>query len=171
MSGDGPPFPAFFERHHAGLSRLAYLLTGDASVADDLAADALAQVRGAWPSVATDDPAAYARGAVVALARHHGPRWQFSARSGPEGARSGPEDARSGPEDLRIALRRLPYRRRACVVLRYGCGLTEGETARALGITVGTVRSRTSRGVRQLSALTGGSLGVTRPGGWEAARF
>jgi DNA-directed RNA polymerase specialized sigma24 family protein len=42
--------------------------------------------------------------------------------------------------------------------------------ARALGITVAAVRSRTSRGVRQLSALLGGALAVNRVGGWEAAR-
>ena len=33
-------FQAFFEQHHADLARLAYLITGDAKVADDLATDA-----------------------------------------------------------------------------------------------------------------------------------
>jgi DNA-directed RNA polymerase specialized sigma24 family protein len=161
MSGDGSAFPAFFDRHYAELSRLAYLLTGDAASADHLAADALSRVRRDWPGRGDDDPAARARGLVAGLARDHR-RWsRFGPGRRPRGG--------VAPE-LRDALRRLPHRRRVCVVLRYAFGLTEDEVARALGITAGAVRSRTSRGVRQLSALLGGSLVVTHVGGWEAAR-
>jgi DNA-directed RNA polymerase specialized sigma24 family protein len=160
MSGDGSAFLAFFDRHYAELSRLAYLLTGDAAAADDLAADALSRVRRDWPGRGDDDPAARARGMVATLSRDRR-RW---SRSGPGRPGSG-----AAPE-FRDALRRLPHRRRVCVVLRYAFGLTEDEVARALGISTGAVRSRTSRGVRQLSALLGGSFVVTRLGGWEAAR-
>ncbi|MFI7541994.1 sigma factor-like helix-turn-helix DNA-binding protein [Actinoplanes sp. NPDC049599] len=160
MSGSAAAFPAFFDRHYAELSRLAYLLTGDASSADDLAADALSRVRRDWRG-GGDDPAARARGLVAALTRHR-ERW---SRFGP-GHRPG---AGTAP-DLRAALRRLPHRRRVCVVLRYAYGLSEGEVARTLGITAGAVRSRTARGVRQLSALLGGAPAVTHRGGWEAAR-
>jgi DNA-directed RNA polymerase specialized sigma24 family protein len=156
MSGSGSAFAAFFDRYHAELSRLAYLLTGDAVVADDVAAEALSRVRRDWPRLADDDPAAHARGIVATLTRHR-ERWGRRREGGT-------------PLDLRGALRRLPHRRRVCVVLRYAFGLTEGEVARALGITAAAVRSRASRGVRQLSALLGGSLGVNRVGGWEAAR-
>jgi DNA-directed RNA polymerase specialized sigma24 family protein len=162
MSGNGAAFAAFFDRRHAELSRLAYLLTGDATVADDLAADALSRVRGDWPVLGEDDPAAHARGLVATLARRN-ERW----------VRAGTSHRRAGgtPLELRAALRRLPHRRRACVVLRYAFGLTEGEVARALGITAAAVRSRTARGVRQLTALLGGSPGFARAGGgWEAAR-
>jgi DNA-directed RNA polymerase specialized sigma24 family protein len=155
MAGDGAAFAEFFERHHAELSRLAYLLTGDATVADDLAADALIRVRRAWPRIGDDDPAAHARGVVAALTRRR-ERW---AR----------RHAGHAPRGLRDGLGRLPHRRRVCVVLRYAFDLTEGEVARALGITAGTVRSRTERGVRQLSALLGGSFAVDRAG-WQAAR-
>jgi DNA-directed RNA polymerase specialized sigma24 family protein len=156
MSGSAATFPAFFDRRHAELSRLAYLLTGDATVADALAADALSRIRREWPRLGGDDPAAHARGIVAALARRR-ERW-----AGAPGRGTVPE--------LRDALRRLPYRRRVCVVLRYASGLSEDEVARALGISAGTVRSRTARGVRQLSALLGGPLTATRPGGWKAAR-
>ena len=159
MSGSGSAFPAFFDRHYAELSRLAYLLTGDAAIADDLAADALSRVRRDWPRVGGADPAAHARGLVAASARGRG-GWV-----GPARRRTG--DA--GP-DLREALHRLPHRRRVCVVLRYASGLTDDEVARALGISAGAVRSRTARGVRQLSALLGGSLAGSPLGGWEAAR-
>src|SRR3954447_4656954 len=63
-------FHDFFERHHAELGRLAFLLTGDADAADDLAADALLALWHRWDRVrAADHPAAYARGVVTNLAR------------------------------------------------------------------------------------------------------
>src|SRR5262245_35829503 len=63
-------FHAFFEQHYAGLARLAYLMTGETAVADDLAADALTEVWQHWDRVAAaGDPAAYARGIVANLTR------------------------------------------------------------------------------------------------------
>ena len=48
------------------------------------------------------------------------------------------------------ALRRLPKRQRAVVVLRYFDDLSEQETARLLGVTVGTVKSQASRALAAL---------------------
>ncbi|GAA3958903.1 sigma factor-like helix-turn-helix DNA-binding protein [Actinoplanes auranticolor] len=157
MADDGSGFAAFFERHHAELSRLAYLLTGDAAAADDLAADALGRMRRAWPRVG-DDPAAHARGLVATLTRDRGRR-RLTGTGRREAA---------GTIGLSDALRRLPHRRRVCVVLRYASGLTEDEVARALRVSPGTVRSRTAKGVRQLGELLGGPLVVTGLGGREA---
>jgi len=53
--------------------------------------------------------------------------------------------------DVRAALRRLPLRRRECVVLRYAFDVPEREVAEILGISVGAVKSLTSRGAAQLS--------------------
>jgi len=185
MSGDGPTFAAFFERQHADLSRLAYLLTGDAAVADDLAADALGQVRRNWPRVGGDDPAAYARGLVATLTRDRERRGLFGTIrrapwSGPEVAtRRRPASRHAvanwpepGAQATEVcgALCRLPHRRRVCVVLRYAFGLTEDEVARALRISAGAARSGITRGTRQLSELLDGTPGATRFRGWEAAR-
>jgi hypothetical protein len=41
-------------------------------------------------------------------------------------------------------------RKRECVVLRYLLGMSEAETADLLGISVGTVKSQTHKGLRQL---------------------
>jgi len=173
MSGDGATFAAFFERQHADLSRLAYLLSGDATAADNLAADALCQVRRHWPRVGDDDPAAYARGLVATATRDSGRRGLFGAiRRGPVPRHEVAVRRRHEVAGTEVcgALRRLPHRRRVCVVLRYAFGLTEDEVARALGISAGAARSRTSRGVRQLSELLDGTPGVARLSGWEAAR-
>ena len=152
-------FHRFFEQHHASLSGLAFLLSGDAAVADDLAADALTEVWKHWERVsAAGDPAAYARGIVANLTRNWIRRQGRARRGlallglGPGGERASVSDV-PAVLDVRTALKRLPYRRRACVVLRYAFDLPEREVADILGISVGAVKSQTSRGAKQLAEL------------------
>jgi RNA polymerase sigma factor (sigma-70 family) len=57
--------------------------------------------------------------------------------------------------DLVRAIGRLPMRQRACVALRFYEDLTESETARALGISVGAVKSQTYKALRRLEAIVG----------------
>ncbi len=169
-------FHAFFERHHAELSGLAYLLSGDTTAADDLAADALTEVWRHWDRVAAaDNPVAYARGIVANLTKNW-IRRQGRARRGLQLlGLSGTDRRTTGPDvpavlDVRTALRRLPYRRRACVVLRYAFDLPEHEVAEALGISVGTVKSQTSRGAKQLAEILHEVRLPDQLGGWEVAR-
>ncbi|MGY3200894.1 SigE family RNA polymerase sigma factor [Streptomyces sp. TE5632] len=164
----GPPvedaasveFHAFFERHYAELSRLAWLLTGEADAADDLAADALLALWHRWDRVrAAEHPVAYARGVVANMART---RIRGAVRerrrialfwSQREERVENPDVA--GVVDVREALRRLPFRKRACVVLRHSFDLSEKDTALALGVSVGTVKSQTSKGMAELQRLLG----------------
>ncbi|EDY55314.1 MULTISPECIES: SigE family RNA polymerase sigma factor [Streptomyces] len=153
-------FHAFFERHYAELSRLAHLLTGEPDAADDLAADALLALWHRWDRVrAADHPVAYARGVVANLART---RIRSAVRerrrvalfwSQREEKAENPDVA--GAVDVQEALRRLPFRKRACVVLRHAFDLSEKETALALGVSVGTVKSQTSKGMAELQRLLG----------------
>ncbi|MFJ2443502.1 SigE family RNA polymerase sigma factor [Streptomyces sp. NPDC087658] len=151
-------FQEFFERHYAELSRLAYLLTGDASTADDLAADALLAMWRRWDRVrAADHPVAYARGVVANLARSQirsavRERRRVTLFWSQRGERF------DGPDvpavlDVQAALRRLPFRKRVCVVLRHALDLSERDTALALGVSVGTVKSQTSRAMAELGRL------------------
>jgi RNA polymerase sigma-70 factor (sigma-E family) len=168
-------FHAFFEAHYAGFSRLAYLMTGEMAVADDLAADALTEVWQHWDRVAAaGDPAAYARGIVANLTRG----WLRRQGRARRGLRlldlSGGDRRRSQPDvpavlDVRDALRRLPHRRRACVVLRYAFDLSEQDVADILHISVGAVKSQTSRGARQLAELLQ-DVRLSDHDGWEVAR-
>jgi RNA polymerase sigma-70 factor (sigma-E family) len=160
-------FRQFFDAHHGDLARLAYLVTGDSGVADDLAADAFTEVWRHWGRVqAADSPLAYARGIVTNLARQWIKR-QTRERHGMLRLGLLRRD-RSDPDtpavlDVRAALSRLPTRRRECVVLRYAFDVPEREVAEILGISVGAVKSQTSRGAAQLSAylkdLPVGSIG------------
>ncbi|MER6622745.1 SigE family RNA polymerase sigma factor [Streptomyces sp. NPDC000931] len=153
-------FHAFFERHYAELSRLAHLLTGEADTADDLAADALLAMWHRWDRVrAADHPAAYARGVVANLARTRirsavRERRRIALFWSPREERIENPDV-PGVVDVQEALRRLPFRKRACVVLRHAFDLSEKDTALALGISVGTVKSQTSKGMTELQRLLG----------------
>ncbi|MFB9391498.1 SigE family RNA polymerase sigma factor [Streptomyces coeruleoprunus] len=153
-------FHAFFERHYAELARLAHLLTGEADAADDLAADALLALWHRWDRVrAAQHPAAYARGVVANLARS---RIRSAVRERRRVALfwSQRPDRTDDPDvpavvDVQDALRRLPFRKRACVVLRHAFDLSERETALTLGISVGTVKSQTSKAMAQLEQFLG----------------
>ena len=153
-------FHDFFERHYAELARFAHLLTGEADAADDLAADALVTLWQSWDRLrAADRPRAYARGVVANMARE---RVRSTVR---ERRRitlfwSRAPERTEGPDvaavlDVRTALTRLPFRRRACVVLRHAFDLSEKDTAMALGISVGTVKSQTSKGLAELERILG----------------
>jgi len=153
-------FHDFFERHYAELARLAHLLTGEKDAADDLAADALVALWHRWDRLrAAQHPVAYARGVVANLARE---RIRSTVRERRRVALfwSRSTEPVDGPEvavvlDVRAALARLPFRKRACVVLRHAFDLSEKDTAAALGISVGTVKSQTSKGMAELEWLLG----------------
>ncbi|MET9350748.1 SigE family RNA polymerase sigma factor [Streptomyces termitum] len=160
LPGAEAEFHAFFDRHYAELARLAHLLTGETDAADDLAADAMLALWHRWDRVrAAGHPAAYARGVVANLVRT---RIRGTVRERRRVAAfwdRRPEHTEdpdvSAVLDVRTALRALPFRKRACVVLRHAFDLSERDTARALGISVGTVKSQTSKGMAELQRLLG----------------
>ncbi|WP_420802599.1 SigE family RNA polymerase sigma factor [Streptomyces cavernae] len=153
-------FHDFFERHYAELARLAHMLTGEPDAADDLAADALLALWHRWDRVrAADHPVAYARGVVANLART---RIRSAVRERRRVALFWSQRSENVEDpdipavvDVQGALRRLPFRKRACVVLRHAFDLSEKDTALALGISVGTVKSQTSKGMAELQRLLG----------------
>jgi RNA polymerase sigma-70 factor (sigma-E family) len=153
-------FHDFFERHHAELARLAFLLTGDAHAADDLAADAMLALWHRWDRMrGADHPVAYARGVVANMSRNQ-TRRAIRERSRIRLLGAGRPERADDPDvaaglDVRAALARLPFRKRACVILRHAFDLSEKETARSLGISVGTVKSQTSKGMAELRELLG----------------
>src|SRR5262249_26966877 len=76
-----------------------------------------------------------------------------------------PETADPGASvDLLRALARLPARKRACVVLRFYLDLSEADTAAALGVSVGTVKSQTAKALRGLQPV------LAEPGAAPAPR-
>ncbi|SEQ65595.1 SigE family RNA polymerase sigma factor [Streptomyces radiopugnans] len=153
-------FHDFFEHHHAELARLAYMLTGEPDTAEDLVADALVELWHRWDRVRrADHPVAYARGVVANKARS---RIRSAVRERRRIAlfRLHRSERVDDPDvaaavDVRTALARLSFGKRACVVLRHALDLSEKETALALGVSVGTVKSQTSKGMAELRRLLG----------------
>jgi len=168
-------FEAFAAAAADTLFRAGYLMTGDASEAEDLVQETFIRVARRWPRVAAmEHPVAYARRILINLAldgaqRRSRHRAELEAPGGqPELADESATRALQGIDDLaefRWALTRLPPRERAVLVLRYWADLPVAEVAAALGCSAGTVKSTASRGAARLA----GVLAHERPAGQPAA--
>ena len=157
-----------YERHYGELVRLAFALTSDWGLAEELAQEAFVRVWRSWGNIRDQQSApAYLRTTVVNLARRSLRRRLLERQTW---RRRGAGDLRSADPgetvDLLRALACLPARKRACVVLRFYLDLSEADTAAALGVSVGTVKSQTAKAVGRLERLLAepGTSPVPRPG-------
>jgi RNA polymerase sigma-70 factor (sigma-E family) len=150
-------FEEYVHARNAALSRIAYLLTGDHHLAEDLVQATLLRVVGRWSRlVAAGDPDPYLRRVLYHL---HISWWR--RREPPVAHRDAAEEATTpDPGDaiavsvpVRRALALLAPRQRAVLVLRYFEDLTEAQTAEILGISVGTVKSQARDGLARLRTL------------------
>jgi RNA polymerase sigma factor (sigma-70 family) len=139
MAVDEVEFREFFASQYARLCWLGLLLTGDQAEAEELAQEALVRTWWRWAVRRPDDPPAYARKVLVnrrrSLLRRAGVESRFLART-----RAEPVPP-PGDEDAMVlwqAVQGLPPRQRAVLVLRFHEDLTEAETARLLGLPLGT---------------------------------
>jgi RNA polymerase sigma-70 factor (sigma-E family) len=148
-------FEQFVAARSGALLRTAYLLTGSHQDAEDLVQTALLKAVPKWGRIRDHEP--YVRRILVheSVSRWRRRRWrETSTESLPELAASGSDvDAKLV---LREALGRLAPRQRAVIVLRYFDDLTEVQTAEALGIAVGTVKSQARDALRRLRETSPG---------------
>lgn len=139
------------------------LLLGGADGAEDLLQDALEKAWPRWPRLRTQEPEAYVRRSMLnrAISRWRSPWVRNRSEEFPD-ARDARDDFRSSDDREMVmrALRRLPPRMRAVIVLRFWLGFSEMETAAHLGGSVGSVKSQASRGLRRLRADLETSTGV-----------
>ncbi len=164
MSGavsSGPPsrdeaIAVLWQRHRQQLVRLAIGLTGDPAAGEEIVQEAFAALFGRWKYLRDGSAAhAYLQRVVVnqAHAYWRARRWRSRMAALLSGGRN--EDANDPdldtPMDIVTALRQLPWGKRTCVLLRYYADLSEAETAALLGVSAGTVKSQTSKGLRQLA--------------------
>jgi RNA polymerase sigma-70 factor (sigma-E family) len=153
ISSGGEDFSAFAVSRWPGLVRLAFGLTGDRWAAEDLAQATLARAYVAWRRVSrADDPDAYLRRILVNASNRRFRRRRVTEQPGdpPETAVEDPAELVSDRAVLLAALRQLPARQRAVVVLRYWEDLTDTQIAATLGCSPGTVRSQLSRALAKL---------------------
>ena len=118
-------------------------------------AEAFAKVFPQWRRGQVYDPSAYLRRAVVNEVTSRGRRRvledrEVRRRSSRGRGDPGVDELVAGRDLVVRALRRLPVRQRAVVVLRYYDDLSEAEVADLLGLSVGTVKSHTARALERL---------------------
>jgi RNA polymerase sigma-70 factor (sigma-E family) len=146
-------FADFAQASYAGLRHAAYLLTGDRHAAEDAAQTALVRTYAAWARVRRDDAYAYARKVLV---NHVTDRWRRKLREYPvadlpeASGEPDPADEIALRHWLAGALAGLTVKERAVIVMRYLFDLPEAAVARDLGVSVGTVKSTTSRALAKL---------------------
>jgi RNA polymerase sigma-70 factor (sigma-E family) len=154
---DPGEFTAFVLASQPALRRTAYLMCGDWQLASDHVQDALIRVYRHWPRLQGDAAArAYARKAVVSVVID-AKRRRSSTEVPVEDVRDRPggrdeADASADRDVLTRCLGQVPARQRACLVLRYYEDLPVAEVATVLGISEGTVKSQTARGLETLQA-------------------
>ncbi|AXH94996.1 SigE family RNA polymerase sigma factor [Ornithinimicrobium avium] len=152
-----PAYTDFVLARQAQLRRAAYLMCGDATTAEDLLQEALVALASRWESV--DHPDAFVRRVIY---RQRVSLWRRTRRevvSGhlPERSMADGTEERARDQEVHDALRTLPPRQRAALVLRYFEDLTEAQTAEVMGIRIGTVKSLSHQAVARLrEELTAG---------------
>ena len=158
---------ALYAEHAVGLVRLAVVMTGDRSCAEDIVQDAFFGLYRRWDRLTdTSAPLAYLRVSVLNGCRTAQRRLAQGRRR--ERAPAVPAETADSPEARALlneeqravaaALRRLPARQREALVLRYYLDLSEQEIAQAMGVTRGTVKSATHRALAAIGrTLTEGS--------------
>ncbi len=153
---------ALFRDHYLELVRLAVLMVGDVSTAEDVVQDAFERLHRSWRRLRQPSSGlAYARSSVLngcrsvhrrsAVARRHAPRLACPAEQ-PDAAALLADQG-----ELLAALRLLPRRQREVLVLRYYADLDYQEIAATLRISASAVRSTTSRGLAELARTLGRS--------------
>ncbi len=150
---DEDAFRAFVLVRTPALSRTAYLLTGDAHLAEDLVQTALFKAAKNWSRI-EGDPEPYVRRILYT----QNISWWRSRRHVREHRLGGYDAAApSTDSDLRLtleeALGRLTAKQRTVLVLRYFEDLTEVQAAATLGVTAGTVKSTTRQALARLRTL------------------
>jgi RNA polymerase sigma-70 factor (sigma-E family) len=176
-------FEEFLAEQTGALLRLAGVLSGDSSLAEDIVQEVLVRVGRQWDRIeGSESPGAYVRRMVVNeyLSWHR--KWGRTAvrHYVPNGDRQAveadPAQAYAERDEMLATLKRLPRRQRAVLVLRYYEDLADADIALVLGCSQVTVRTHAARALRALRVqvladttsadtphLTEGDVGHARP--------
>lgn len=151
-------FTDFVAHRAPALLRTAFLLCGgDRGAAEDLLQEVLERAYPRWRRI-KDKPESYLR---ISLANAAANRWRTRSRRVSEVpldeatavTRTGHEQQVVDHDQVVRALRQLPPRMRAVLVLRFFDDMSEADVAKALRCSTGTVKSQTSRGLTRLREL------------------
>ncbi|MDQ3986807.1 MAG: SigE family RNA polymerase sigma factor [Actinomycetota bacterium] len=159
------PLADLYDRHATEAVRLAYLITGDRSAAEDIVQEAFVRIVGRFKQRKHPDVfEAYLRRTVVNLSRNHFRRLkrerEFVSRQRTQEFQDSEPQLIDSRDDLWRALLDLPSRQRTAIVLRYFVDLTEQECADVMGSSPGAVKSAMHRGMEALRRAMGAGTNV-----------
>lgn len=142
-------------RHSGDALRLAFLLTGDQHAAEDIVQDAFVRLFGRFKELRNRDAfETYLRRTIINLSRDRFRRMRLerdhAARASVPSPQVAPGSQLEDREQIRDALRNLPHRQRAALVLRFYVDLSEQQTAEVLECSVPAVKSLISRATGSL---------------------
>lgn len=149
-------FDGFVRARHHALIRFAFAITGDLPTAEDLVQNALERTGARWNLVQfrQGNPEAYVRQAIVNGNRT---RWRSRRRehlvADVPDVMAREDDVPDRTDAVWQALRRLPRRQRAVLVLRFCEDFSVHDTADLLRCSEGTIKSQTSKALATLRAV------------------
>ena len=147
------PFDEFFAAHHAEIVRALTLSLGDVELGRDAAAEGFARALERWSAVAGyANPSGWVYRVGLNWARSGRRKWRRE-RTGMRLTDHAAPESTAHDSQLVVALGRLSIEHRAVVVGRYYLDFSEAQLADALDVAPGTVKSRLSRALTQLSNL------------------
>lgn len=159
--GDEAAFERFVRARGQAHARTAVLLLGDHQLGEDLVQEVLARIAVRWRAVSqVQDLDAYVHRALVNTAVSWRRRRSFRERPQSDLPEQ-PMEVVHGDEAVLRALRLLPPRQRAVVVLRHYVDRSEQQTALLLGCSVGTVKSQNAKALARLRVLLTQDLETT----------
>jgi RNA polymerase sigma factor (sigma-70 family) len=136
-----------YRDRYGNLVRLAYVLTGQPAVAEEIVQDAFVDAHRACDRVR--DPFAYVRTAVVSRCRSWGRRHKLERERRPRP----PDPAQLAADEMWDTLATLPERQRVAIVLRFYADLPDERIAEVLECRPATVRTAIHRGLRSLRGV------------------
>jgi RNA polymerase sigma-70 factor (sigma-E family) len=154
-------FTEFVRASSARLFRTAYAVCGDYQLAEDALQAAYATAYSRWRRVSSAaNPEAYVQrmvlNQILSWRRRLASRRETPSAHPPEtGQLASPETVLADVDEVWRALATLPPRQRAVVVLRYVEDLSVADTATALGVREGTVKSQAAAAVSRLRGRLG----------------
>ena len=158
---DSGPLAGLYLQHAPAAFRVAYLLTGDASLAEDLVQDAFVRLIGRFGDLRRPEAfPAYLRRTVVNLSygtfrRRRVERAYLRRERGLASISAGGLPDLEARDELWTQLQQVAPRQRAALVLRYYEDLSEQQTAEVMGCSTRTVKSLVTRGIQAMRTQQG----------------
>jgi RNA polymerase sigma factor (sigma-70 family) len=146
-----------YAAHVAKATRLAFLLTGDRHVAQDVAHEAFVRVGAKLPVLREPDRAAgYLLRTVANLSKDHTKRMRRERDHVVESGAGAGEVGNPLRDEVLAALMKLPSRQRLVVFLRYYLDMSEAQAAATVGCSTSAVKSLTNRAMVSLRGILEG---------------